>query len=311
MIGRVARTAPIVSVLLGLVAMTATVPGSPVDARSKTRRVVKLSVPEPVSIDEDERGFVVNVWVNGAGPFNFVVDTGAGGSVISTAVAAKAGVGPGRSVRITGVSGRVSAGREVPAVPIAAGSRTNRLPSYGALLVSERLPTGVDGLLDPTSSYWPLGFVIDVPAGTLSAFDPITSPISPNAIPDGGTVTPWRSRGGSRRAFVTLAGDRTALIDTGSSLGLVVSTLEARRFGVDGDQSGSVMRIQDIGGGVVNVRRASIGKVALGSMLLRNVPTHVMSGGTTVTPILLGRAVLRPFAIAFDPRSRLIRFDPR
>src|SRR2546423_2795472 len=66
------------------------------------------TLPAPVRFREDAgRGLLVRAWVNGAGPYVFAVDTGAGGTIISERVAAEAKVGfvSGRSVPISGLSG--------------------------------------------------------------------------------------------------------------------------------------------------------------------------------------------------------------
>ena len=121
-------------------------------------------------------------------------------------------------------------------------------------------------------------------------------------------MTTWLMRGSSRRPYVSLADNRTALIDTGSGLGLVVSTQQANGLGVIVEGNRRAMRIRDVGGGPVEVRRGSIRRVKLGTMLLENAPIDVMTGAEPNAPMLLGRDVLRPFVIEFDPRSKLIRF---
>ena len=52
-------------------------------------------------------------------------------------------------------------------------------------------------------------------------------------------------------------------------------------------------------------------RVVLGGMVLENVPTDVLTGAAPGTPILLGRELLRPFVVSFDPRARLIRIALR
>lgn len=311
MIGQLVRTTPLLIIMLGMVAWPATVPGSPAFASALARRVVRVTVPQPVSFDETDRGFIADVWINGTGPYAFAIDTGAGGTLVSESVAAAARLPQGQTITIAGLSGRQSSAREVPAVPISAGTAKNRLPSHTTITVSAQLPPGVDGLLDPAQAFWPLGFVIDVPKGMLSGFDPGASPLSQDLTTPEGTVTPWLLRDTARRPFVALDDGRTALIDTGSSLGLVLTDRQAREIGLRLEDAVSATRIRDAGGGSVEVRRASLRKIMLGSMVLENVPVDVVTGAGSGTPILLGRAVLRPFVLTFDPRSRLIRIEPR
>ncbi len=51
--------------------------------------------------------------------------------------------------------------------------------------------------------------------------------------------------------------------------------------------------------------------VFVGSLALRKVPTDLLSGASTASPILLGRDALRPFRLTFDPLNRLIEFAPQ
>src|SRR5690242_5077968 len=51
------------------------------------RAPASLTLPAPITFKEtDGRGFVAQVWINGAGPFTFAIDTGAGGNIISDRV---------------------------------------------------------------------------------------------------------------------------------------------------------------------------------------------------------------------------------
>ena len=55
--------------------------------------IVQGGLPRAVRFREEEgTGLLVKAWVNGAGPYTFAVDTGAGGSLLSRRVAVEAGV---------------------------------------------------------------------------------------------------------------------------------------------------------------------------------------------------------------------------
>jgi hypothetical protein len=78
-----------------------------------------------------------------------------------------------RPLMLGGISGAGTvAGQEVFLRSLAAGASDNILPSSGLVIVTERLAPGIDGVLDPTEAYWPLGFEIDMPRGEMTAFDP-------------------------------------------------------------------------------------------------------------------------------------------
>jgi predicted aspartyl protease len=263
--------------------------------------------------DVEGRGLLVRAWVNGVGSYTFAIDTGAGATIISERVAqeARVAIKRGSVVNIGGLSGAGNAtGREALVRQLAIGDEGNLLPSRGEVIVTGGLPQDIDGVLDPTESYWPLGYVIDLPRGEISAFDPRTNPLRRGDEPRGGTVVNWIFQGGSRRPFVALQGGQRALIDTGSGFGLAVSEEAARLLGLisrDGREKGSV---RDLGGGRVFARRIAPANVRVGSMELRRVPTDLLTGSASGSPILLGREALAPFRLTFDPVNKLIQIAP-
>jgi predicted aspartyl protease len=273
-------------------------------------------LPHPVPFRHAEgRGLLVRTWVNGSGPFTFAIDTGAGATILSDRVAREAGVDTSNSrpTEIGGLSGAsVAPAREASRLrSLAIGERDNLLPSSGTVVVTNRLPLEVDGVLDPTEAFWPLGYVIDMPNSEISSFNPRLKPLRRNDLTPGGAVVPWIVRGSNRRPFVRLADGRSALIDTGSSLGFALSATEARAMGIDMNEerhSGNVRR--DLGGGRIIAHRVRPVTLSVGSLTLRNVPTDILDGVATGSPLILGRDALQPFQLVFDPVNRLIQFKP-
>lgn len=259
------------------------------------------------------RGLLVKTWINGAGPYGFAVDTGAGATIISSHVAREARVGlvAGRAVDLSGLSGARGSAREAFVDSIALGESSNLLPARGAAVVADSLPPDLDGVIDPTESYYPLGYVIDFPAGCLRSFDPRTAPLRRANAPPDGDVVAWLMDGDTRRPFVMLEGGRRALLDTGSGFGLALTPEAAGALGVLRDaRSGRAGDVRDLGRGRIDSRRIGPSTVRLGALVLRGIPTDLLAGVRADAPILLGRDALRPFEIAFDPVSRLIRFAP-
>lgn len=275
----------------------------------------KASLPSVVRFREIEgRGLVARVWVNGAGSYTFAIDTGAGATLLSERVAREAQVAvKGSRLTLGGLSGVGTAtGREAVVRSLAVGESDNLLPARGLFIITDRVPQGIDGVLDPTESYWPLGFMIDLPNGELSAFDPRATPLRRSDVSQGGAVVPWLFEAGSRRPFVLLNGTRRALLDTGSAFGLALSAESAAAIGLIHDGRGRERnRVRDIGGGQIAARRIAPSTVNIGALVLRGVPTDLLSGAHLDAPILLGRDALQPFQLTFDPLSRLIRIEPR
>lgn len=272
------------------------------------------TLPAPARFREVEgRGLLVKVWVNNSGPYNFAIDTGAGATIISRGVAAEARVAltGARSVTLSGLSGVNGAqGREAAPGSLAIGTPDNLLPGKGFAIVTDSLPPDLDGVLDPTESYWPLGFTISLPDETISAFDPRATPLRGVSAPPDGAIVQWLFDGTSRRPFVMLDAGRRALLDTGSGFGLAINETAARSFGVASTRGRERAGVRDLGRGNISARRVEPITIQIGSLVLRRVPTDLLSGAASGAPVLLGRDALRPFEISFDPVSRLIRLRP-
>ena len=281
-------------------------PSSPLLPAQKPR----LQIPRPVYFREvPGRGLLVGLWINGLGPYNFVIDTGAGATIVSSRVAAQAGIAVmrNRSNKIAGLSGILSTATatEVRPESLAIGDRDNFLPSNGTVLMADIFPGDIDGLFDPTEGYWPLGYVIDFPGRELTAFDSRVNPLRSSYGPPGGAVVPWLRDSNSRRPYVLLDDGQKALLDTGSEFGLALSDNSSYN-----GQRSSNRAVRDVGGGTISARRVAPMTVAIGSLILRGVPTDLVAGTERGAPVLLGRAALRPFRLSFDPITRLIEIAP-
>ncbi|MBC7911827.1 MAG: aspartyl protease family protein, partial [Pyrinomonadaceae bacterium] len=258
----------------------------------------RRAVPAPASFREVEgRGLLVKTWVNGAGAYTFAIDTGAGATILSERVAREARVAIKRdsTVSISGLSGASNgSGREATLRELAIGYQDNLLPAHASVIVTGGLPPDIDGVLDPTESFAPLGYVIDLPKGEISAFDPRTNPVRTSDATPGGAVVPWVFQAGSKRPFVTLEGGRRALIDTGSGFGLAVNDEGARALGLVPRAGRERNGVRDLGGGQVAARRIAPATIMIGELELRRVPTDLISSERGA-PILLGRDALAPF----------------
>ena len=289
--------------------------GTALSAARKTQKPIRktgleqtVPLPFPVGFREVAgRGLLVRTWVNGAGPFSFAIDTGAGATLLSPGVAEEAGVKikSGRATSIAGLSGTAVGAHEASVDSLALGESENYLPAKGAVIVTSGLPRDLDGVLDPTEAFSPLGYVIDLPRQELSAFDPRDNPLRLNQQPAEGTVVQWLKESHGRRPFVMLDNGERALLDTGSSLGFAVKE-NSRSDG----QRISGYEVRDVGGGRISARRGAPTTISIGSLTLRRIPTDIISGAEADAPVLLGMSALRPFRLRFDPVHRLIEIAP-
>lgn len=257
--------------------------------------------------DTHDRGLLVDAWIKNKGPFVFVVDTGAGTSIISRKISQLALL-PIRTSSQPIVGGlstsAISSNQRATISDLALGRAGTVLTTSFNAAVADGLPGGIDGILDP-GDVSPFGYAVDLPARTLEVFDSERR-LDENDVSAEGTVVRWLRGDTSKRPFIKLGDGRLAVIDTGSSFGLAVS---------DGVVSGRNHRrpgrsIHDLGGGAVQSIRVAPTNVSIGSLELRSVPTDLLTGVADATPVIIGRDALYPFRITFDPIAHLIAIEP-
>ena len=254
--------------------------------------------------DERERGLLAQGWINGAGPFVFVIDTGAGVSLISRNVIDRARLSVAKSRRslVGGFStSPISSDQESRISGLALGRSGNSVPGSFTAAVVNNLPGAIDGVLDPTDVFRPFGYSFDLPNNELRVFDTAAFRLRVTDVPKDGAVVRWVRESGSDRPFVRLSDGRLALLDTGSALGLAVN---------QGGRSPDSKITHDLGGGSFQSRRIQPQTVSIGALVLNKVPTDLLTGVAPGTPIIIGRGALFPFKITFDPASKLIAFEP-
>ena len=295
---------------IGLAALAAMAWAVPVSGTARFIVSADTSAPRPARFRvERDRGLLITTWINGSGPYVFAVDTGAGMNLITQRVAdeSRLTIRNGRLTRLGGLSGaNITSSREAVINDISLGDRSNSLHSIKTAVVVASLPTGVDGILDPTDVYSPFGYSIDMPNGRIESLDAdITEGAS--LAGEGATVA-WLQKGELRRPFVKLGDGRLALVDTGSSFGLAVNGRDAVIVGPRGQRQPAEAK-RDVSGAFINSRRVAPTTISIGELVLRHVPTDILFGIDDDAPVILGRDVLQPFKISFDPQRRLIQFS--
>lgn len=275
---------------------------------TQSQSVLSAKSVAPIRLRSQDRGLLVAVWLNGAGPFTFAVDTGAGVSLITRETVARASlqVSKARRPLVGGLStAPIASDQETRLSSLALGTPNNRISTRAVAAVVPSLPDDIHGILDTTDVFSPLGYSVDLPNREIRVFDPNSQGLRLNQVPREGAVVRWVKEAGNDRPFVRLGDGRLALIDTGSGFGLALN--ETRRVGRN---HGDAQSRSDLGGGSVQSREVEPQTVNIGSLVLRGVPTDVLSGVAPNTPIILGRKALFPFKITFDPVARLISFEP-
>jgi len=264
----------------------------------------------PIRLRDEHGGLLASGWINGQGPFVFAIDTGAGVSLISRNVIARAGLRVTKLRRplVGGLStSPISSNQETEISGLALGRRDNNVPGTVTAAVVTNLPGSIDGILDPTEVFRPFGYSIDLPNRELRVFDTSLRRLRLTDLPPEGAVVRWVREAGSNRPFVRLEDGRLALLDTGSGFGLA---LNEGRYATGSNHRRIENTIHDLGGGTIQSRKVAPQTVSIGALVLNGVPTDVITGVAPGTPIILGRRALFPFRITFDPASRLISFEP-
>ena len=263
---------------------------------------------DPIRFREDHAGLVVTGWINGAGPFTFAIDTGAGASLITDRVVSRSKLAVSKSRRplVGGLTSVViKSDQEARASSVALGNINNAVPGRPLLAIVSTLPSGIDGILDPSDLFGSMAYSIDLPSKQLLVFDAKENGLDLSRVPKDGAVVRWVQQGGSGQPFVRLGDGRLTLIDTGSSLGLALND-SGRASGSNHSQR----VVSDLGGAAVQSRSLAPTTVSIGALVLEGVPTDLLIGVPVGTPVILGRRALYPFKITFDPKARLIAFEP-
>jgi hypothetical protein len=275
--------------------------------RSETR-VNSVAALRPIRFRDDrEAGLLINGWINGAGPFTFALDTGADISIVLSRIAQSAGLHITKAKRpiVAGLSNsRIASNEEALANDLAIGTRENLVPKRPLVAIVQSLPRGIDGILNPADLFGSLAYSIDLPNRQLLVFDSSTNGLDLTRAPKGGATVRWLRESNSDRPFVRLGDGRLALIDTGSGFGLAVN-----EAAIANGRNHSRRSVRDLGGGTVQSRQMEPTTISIGALVLRGIPTDLLAGVSSDTPLILGRRALYPFKITFDPLAQLIAIE--
>ena len=254
--------------------------------------------------DRHER-LTVPVMINGAGPFRFLVDTGAQATVVTTRVTEALGLLPSGQATLVGMASRTAVETVALDGLEFAGRRFNALTT--ALLRGSDI--GADGIIG-LDSLQDLRVVLDFRADTIQVED------APGSRAPGYDIV-VRARRKLGQMIITDAridGVQIAVvIDTGSWDSIGNGALRSRlRL-----RSGETFTSVDVTGTALTSTVAIAGKLSIGSMTLAGVPIGFTESpafaaiGLADRPaLILGIGNLRPFdRVAIDFGSGKVLFD--
>ncbi len=264
--------------------------------------------PDPLRYLDKARRLTVAAMVNGQGPFDFMVDTGANSSVIAVELADRLGLARGRRSEMHGIAGAQS----VDTVMVESLAVGRRVRQRMVLSVLPRENLDVDGilglewlgraslLLDFRRRRMTVGEGLPVP-------DPTTFTVKARLQKSGLTLIDAFMP--SRRII--------AFVDTGSTttVGNLAFFAEARAKGaIVGPVTDTELR--SVTGQVLPGRRVTMSSLTLGKVILRRVPmvigpihTFDFWGMHNEPAVLIGSDILQHFeTVALDFRAGEVRF---
>jgi predicted aspartyl protease len=299
------RTAPVLGLLLAIALHTgaAAQTAAPVPAATDESTVVD-------TLDDKTDRMTVPVMINDTGPYQFVIDTGANRTVISSALALKLGLKPGKAVTLHSMNGVEKVQTVmIPKLQMSNAIVTNLLaPSLFARNIGGEGLLGIDSLRDQE-------IVIDFRTKTMTVSKSLPEAREPDE--PGTIVVTARSRFGQLILVDADINGRkiNVVLDTGAQNSVGNSAL---RKLVARNRSAKIIPIELIGvtGDKTPADYTQIDLVRIGGIGITHAPTafadahpFTQFGLTRKPSMLLGMDILRKFdRISIDFAKRKIRF---
>lgn len=291
--------------LMGMAAGAAVVPGL---AFAVQDTPPQASTTDPLKYLDAAKRLTVKTMVNGQGPFDFLVDTGANSSVITTELANQLNLPRGAPSRLHSIAGAQSV-ETAKVASIAVGSRARQDMTVSVLPRDQLRMDGVLGLewLDRAS------LLLDFKRRRMTIGDALP-------LPDTMTVTVksklLRSGLTLIDAFMPLQ-RLIAFVDSGSTTTVGnLAMLEAARNNDAILGTLAATELRSVTGQVLPGRTAVLSRLTLGKMTLRNVPLIIGAihtfdywGFQEQPAIVIGADILQRFdTVSMDFKRNEVRF---
>lgn len=252
----------------------------------------------------------IAVKVNGAGPYRFVVDSGADSSVIGRRLAGDLALPQSTPVTVNGMTGSSI----VPRVLVdELGLGPVTVPDMELPVLLER-DMGGDGMLG-IDALAEERLMLDFEKRTITVEDAN----KPAQRWDGEIVVTARRRRGQLILTQAKANGRTisAVVDTGTEI--TIGNPKLREAIIRRGGKLEQIAVTGVTGVTVNLDLARVGEIRLGSVILRNVPIafadvppFAVFGLTEEPALLLGTDLMETFRrVSLDFKARKVRFQLR
>jgi predicted aspartyl protease len=313
------------SILLGLFAALTLIPASsdaarkkPVDPATKMDPLAPAQIDDALQIGGEDVNakklrtrMTVQTTVNGKGPYNFVVDSGADSTVIGSKIALAQGLPQGTPVMLNGMTDSVRVFR-VKVDELGLGNSTIR--NLESPVLRER-DLGGDGMIG-IDALTQQRLMMDFEKRTIKVEDAIVTPAAPKM--DGEIVVTARRKRG-QLILTQVSANRLAVdavVDTGSEITIGNLALRKRIIGKDPSKVVTV-GVTGVTGVTVNLELARVAELKIGSITLHDVPIAFADvppfgvfGLDKEPSLLLGTDILENFRrISLDFHARRVRFQ--
>lgn len=258
-----------------------------------------------------ETRLTVQVRINGHGPYNFIVDSGADTSVVGLRIARNLQLPLGTPVILNGMTARNIVDR-VKVDQLSLGTSTFRQLQLPAL---REWDLGGDGMIG-IDALTEQRLMLDFEKRLIKVED---ARIPVRSLPGDIVVTAKRRRGQLILTHVRAAGlPLDAVIDTGTQITIGNLALRDKLIRRNRDKFVTIP-VTGVTGVVVNLQLAKIAELRLGPVILHDVPMAFadvppfkLFGLSDQPALLLGTDLLESFRrISLDFRARKVRFQLR
>jgi predicted aspartyl protease len=277
------------------------------------------SAPSPLSTSRFEivEGIpIVDVWINGRGPFSFAVDSGATWTVLSPQLARELKLRARASRNVSGAGPNAVPAAQVQMDSLRVGHAVvNAMQAY----VLELPP----GLYSPPGHKHVLGLlgetffhryvtVIDYETNEIAFFDRATY-----AAPSRAIALPITLVSGAMVPAVPVSVDADTAVfelDTGSG-GWPIATAAFAKSGIDLRYETRRTQTAQGAGGAYALRTICVAHFGLGALAFRDIPMYVQTNDLGITSEgdfqgNLGYQILRHFAVALDFDASKVYLTP-
>jgi predicted aspartyl protease len=269
---------------------------------------------DPLRARVTQSRLTVATFVNGQGPFRFLIDTGADRSVIGTALARQLGLAISGAAHVHHVAGD-SVVSTVEIDSLRAGTNEVRgihAPALPEEYLGAQGIMGIDALREQRIS-------MDFDRRTITIQDPQRADRA--AFIDGEVVVTGRRRKGQLilTALQLNQVSLDAVIDTGAQVTMGNSALLRKLFAGRHVPPAEIVDVTSVTGQVIKAQLIVVPEIRIASLIIQNVPIafydappFALFGLANRPALLLGNDVLESFRrITLDFRHRKIRFAPR